>query len=202
MRDRNQSRTPEAIIRRSDLQIAPPLDGTEPFPPKSVGEGLLRPDPEPGLVEGQVDVSAPLNRRDESRDVEGPGPILVVQREDGQACSVGHVMVKFGPDVRRMLDPRVEVCRVEHEEPARSEVPTEGPETPPHVGRGGQVVERRPEAQERVEGSPDPEASHVAYPDVRPKARLAEVPSGHTDHLGGEVPPHEGVPPFHQADVD
>src|SRR2546427_8819406 len=71
LRHHNQSWAPLAIVFRSDLQIAPPLDGTEPFPPKGVGEGLLRPDPERGLVEGQVDVPTSLYRRDGACDVEG-----------------------------------------------------------------------------------------------------------------------------------
>src|SRR2546425_723166 len=99
------------------------------------------------------------------------------------------------PDVRRLADPRVEVRRVEHEEPARSKVSAEGPETTPHVGRGGEVIERCPEAQERVEDSPDPEASHVRNSDFCPQARLAEVAAGHADHLRGEVPPHDGITP-------
>src|SRR5712691_7698784 len=202
LRHRDQSRAPPAIVLRSKLQIAPPLDGTEPLPPKSVGEGLLRPDPEPGLVESQVDVPTPLHRRDEPCDVEGPRPILVVQREDGQARSVRQAMVNLRPDVRRMVDPRVEIRRVEHEEPARSEVSAEGPETTPHVGRGGEVVEGGPEAQERVEGSSHLEASHVRDGDVRPEARLAEVPAGCADHLGGEIPPHDRVPQCQEAEID
>src|SRR5438445_5380149 len=138
LRHPNQSWAPLAIVFRSDLQIAPPLGGTEPFPPKGVGEGLLRPDPERGLVEGEVDVPTSLHRRDEPCDVEGPRPILDVQREDGQARAVRQAMVNLRPDVRRIVDPRVEVRRVEHEEPARSEVSAEGPETTPHVGRGGE----------------------------------------------------------------
>src|SRR6267143_1484900 len=200
--DANEPRAPPAIVLRSDLQTAPPLDGTKPFPPKGVGEALHGPNPDRGLVEGQVDVSTSLHRRDESCDVEGPRPILVVQREDGQARSVRQVMVNLRPDVRRMVDPRVEVRRVEHEEPARSKVSAEGPETPPHVGRGGEVVEGGPEAQERVEGSSHLEASHVPDGDVRPEARFAEVPAGCADHLGGEIPPHDRVPSCHEAEIN
>src|SRR2546426_11551292 len=164
------------MVFLSELQIAPALDGTDPFPPKGVGEGLLRPDPERGLVEGEADVPTSLHRRDEPCDVEGPRPILVVQREDGQSRSVRQAMVNLRRDVRRIVDPRVEVRRVEHEEPARSQVPAEGPETTPHVGRGGEVVEGGPEAQERVEGSSYPEASHVRGGEIRPEARFAEGP--------------------------
>src|SRR5467141_2344611 len=199
--DANEPRAPPAIVLRSDLQTAPPLDGTEPFPPKGVGEALLRPNPERGLVEGQVDVPTPLHRRDEPCDVEGPCPILVVQREDGQARSVWQAMVNLRPDVRRMVDPRVEVRRVEHEEPARSKVSAEGPETTPHVGRGGEVVEGGPEAQERVEGSSHLEASHVPDGDVRPEARFSEVPAGCADHLGGEISTHDRVSPWHEAEI-
>src|SRR3989449_5860150 len=202
LRHPNQSWAPLAIVFRSDLQIAPPLDGTEPFPPKGVGEGLLRPDPERVLVEGQVDVPTSLYRRDEPCDVEGPRPILVVQREDSQARSVRQVMVNLRPDVCRIVDPRVEVRRVEHEEPARSKVSAEGPETPSHVGWGGEVVESGPEAQERVEGSSHLEASHVRDGDVPPEARFAEVPAGCADHLGGEIPPHDRVPSCHEAEIN
>src|SRR5947209_17503450 len=65
LRHHNQSWAPLAIVFRSDLQIAPPLDGTEPFPPKSVGESRLRPNPEPGLVGGQVDGPNSRHRHDE-----------------------------------------------------------------------------------------------------------------------------------------